>query len=52
MSDQDIPIEGINQTAPGFLILQDMRAKDLLEILLNLGGADFSEKPKKDFAEC
>ena len=52
MSDQDIPIEGINQTAPGFLILQDMRAKDLLEILLNLGGADFSEKPEKDLAEC
>ncbi len=34
MSDQDIPIEGVNQTAPVCLILQDMRAEYLLEILL------------------
>ncbi len=52
MSNQDIPIEGVNQTAPGCLILQDMRAEYLLEILLNFGSADFSDKPEKDFAEC
>ena len=52
MSNQDITIEGINQTARGRLILQDMRAEYLLEVLLNLGGADFSDKPEKDFAEC
>ncbi len=52
MCDQDIPIEWINQTVPGFLIRQDMRAKDLLEILLNFGGVDFSDKPEKDLAEC
>ncbi len=48
MSDQDIPIEGVNQTVPGCLILQDMRA----EYLLNLSGAYFSYKPEKNFAEC
>ena len=52
MSNQDVCIEGINQTAPGRLILQDMRAEYLLEVLLNLGGADFSDKPEKDVAEC
>ncbi len=52
MSNQDISIEGISQTAPGRLILQDMRAEYLLEVLLNLGDADFSDKPEKDFTEC
>ena len=52
MSNQDVSIEGINQTAPGSLILQDMRAEYLLEVLLNLNGADFSDKPEKDFTEC
>jgi hypothetical protein len=52
MSNQDVSIEGINQTAPGSLILQDMRAEYLLEVLLNLDGADFSDKPEKDFTEC
>ncbi len=52
MSDQDIPIEGIGWTAPGCLILQDMRAEHLLEILLNLSGAHFSDKPEKYLAEC
>ncbi len=39
MSNQDIPIEGVNQTVPGCLILQDMRAEHLIEILLNFSGA-------------
>ena len=52
VSNQDVSIEGINQTARGRLILQDMRAEYLLEVLLNLGGADFSDKPEKDFTEC
>ena len=52
MSNQDIPIEGVNQTAPGCLILQDMRAEYLLEILLNFSGAHFSDKPERNFAEC
>jgi hypothetical protein len=52
VSDQDISIEGISLTIPGILILQDMRAEYLLEILLNFLGADFSDKPEKDFAEC
>ncbi len=52
MSYQDIPIEGINQTAPGCLILQDLRAEHLLEILLNFSGAHFSDKSEKNFAEC
>ena len=52
MSNQDVSIEGSSQTAPGRLILQDMRAEYLLEVLLNLGGADFSYKSEKDFAEC
>ncbi len=52
MSDQDVPIEGIDWTAPGGLILQDMRAEHLLEISLNFSGAHFSDKPEKIFAEC
>ena len=52
MSNQDVSIEGINQTAPGSLILQDMRVENLLKILLNLGSAYFSDKPEKDFTEC
>ena len=52
MSDQDVTIEGINRTALGSLILQDMRAEYLLEVLLNLNGADLSDKPEKDFTEC
>ena len=51
MSDQDISIEGIRLTNPGSLILQDMRAEYLLEILLNFLGADFSDKPEEDFTE-
>jgi hypothetical protein len=51
VSDQDISIEGIRLTIPGSLILQDMRAEYLLEILLNFLGADFSDKPEEDFAE-
>ena len=51
MSNQDIPIEGIGWTASGCLILQDMRAEHLLEVLLNFSGAHFSDKPEKDFAE-
>ena len=48
MSNQDVSIEeGINQTAPGSLILQDMRAEYLLEVLLNLDGADFSINQRK-----
>jgi hypothetical protein len=34
------------------LILQDMRAEHLLEVLLNFSGAHFSDKPEKNFAEC
>ena len=49
MSNQDVSIEGINRTAPGSLSLQDMRAEYLL---LNLNGADLSDKPEKDFTEC
>ena len=52
MSNQDVTIEGINRTALGSLILQDMRAEYLLEILLNFSGAHFSDKPEKNFAEC
>ncbi len=52
MSNQDIPIEGVNQTAPGCLILQDVRAEYLLKILLNFSGADFSYKSEKNFPEC
>ncbi len=52
MSDPDIPIKGVNQTAPGCLILQDMRAEYLLEILLNFSGAYFSYKPETNFTEC
>ncbi len=52
MGNQDVPIEVVSQIAHGCLILQDMRAEYLLEILLNFGGADFSDKPEKDFAEC
>ncbi len=51
MSDDDIPIEGISLTASGCLILQDVRAENLLEILLKLGSAYFSDKPEKDFTE-
>ena len=43
MSDQDIPIEGVGWTASSCLILQDVRAEHLLEVLL--------DKPEKDFAE-
>ncbi len=46
-----MPIEGVSQTASGCLILQDVRAENLLEILLNLGSAYFSDKPEKDFTE-
>ncbi len=52
MSNEDIPIEGVGQTASGRLILQDVRAEDLLKILLNLGSAHFSDKPEKDVTEC
>jgi hypothetical protein len=52
VSNQDIPIEGVSQTAPGCLILQDVRVENLLKILLNLGSAYFSDKPEKDFTEC
>ncbi len=52
MGYQDITIEGIDLTAPGCVILQDMRAEHLLEILLNFSGANFSDKPEKNFAEC
>jgi hypothetical protein len=52
MSNQDILIEGVNQTAPGCLILQDMRAECLLEILLNFSDAYFSYKPERNFAKC
>ncbi len=51
MADEDIPTEGVNQTASGCLILQDVRAENLLEILLNLGSGYFSDKPEKDFTE-
>jgi hypothetical protein len=52
MSDEDISIKGVSQTAYGCLILQDVRAEDLLKILLNLGSAHFSDEPEKDFTEC
>ena len=52
MSNQDVTIEGINLTALGSLILQDVRVENLLKILLNLGSAYFSDKPEKDFTEC
>ncbi len=52
MSDQDVPIEGIDWTDPGGLNMQDMRAEHLLEILMNFSGAHFSDKPEKNFAEC
>jgi hypothetical protein len=52
VSNQNVSIEGISQIALGRLILQDMQAEYLLEVLLNLGGADFSDKPEKDFTEC
>ena len=52
MSNQDVSIEGITRPAPGSLSLQDMRAEYLLEVLLNLNGADLSDKPEKDFTEC
>ncbi len=52
MSYQDILIEGTNQTVPGCLIVQDIRAEHLLEILLNFSGSHFSDKPEKNFAEC
>ena len=52
MSNQDVSIEGIRLTTPGSLILQDMRAEYLLEVLLNFLGADLSDKPEKDFTEC
>ncbi len=52
MGYEDISIERINQTAPGCLILQDMRAEHLLEILLDFSGAHFSDKPEKNFVEC
>jgi hypothetical protein len=47
VGDKDVPIEGVSQTVPSRLILQDMRAKDLLEILLNLGSAYFSDEPEE-----
>ncbi len=51
MSDEDIPIEGVSQTASGCLILQDVRVENLLKILLNLGSAYFPDKPEKDFTK-
>jgi hypothetical protein len=51
VSNEDIPIEGVSQTASGRLILQDMRAENLLKILLNLGSAHFSDEPEKYFTE-
>ena len=51
MADQNIPIEGVSLNGVGRLVLQDMRAKHLLKILLNFRSANFSDKPEEDFAE-
>ncbi len=51
MVDQDIPIEGVSLNGAGRLVLQDMRAKHLLKILLNFRSANFSDEPEEDFAE-
>ncbi len=51
MAYQDIPIEGVSLNGASCLVLQDMRAKHLLKILLNFRSANFSDKPEKDFAE-
>ena len=51
MADQNIPIERVSLNGTGRLVLQDMRAKHLLKILLNVRSANFSDEPEEDLAE-